>query len=120
MNGEQTVHAFWASFGWDAYDETSVPAQKPMPYITHEGAVDTFGHEVAQVATLWYRSSGWTEITAKRREIEARLTKGGLIIPYDGGAVLIRRGDPWAQRRADAVDDMARSIVLNYTVEFIE
>ncbi len=120
MTKEQAVSAFWNSFGWLAYDETSVPDQEPLPYITHEIATDDFGHEVAQTASLWYRSTGWREITEKLHEIETKVTKGGIILAYDGGALWIRRGDPWAQRMSEASDDMIRRIVINYTIEYMD
>lgn len=120
MTGEQAVHSFWASFDIPAYDETSVPDQLAFPYITHEGAVDTFGYEIAQTASIFSRSTSWAEAVSLRRQIEGKLPKGGKILPYDGGAVLMRRGDPWAQRLADTNDDWVRRIALNYTIEYIE
>lgn len=120
MNRDQAVHAFWSGFGIRAYEESSVESQAAFPYITHEGSVDYFGREVAQTASLWYRSSDWTDVIAKREEIENAITRGGKIITYDGGAVWIRMGDPWAQRMGDANDDMVRRIVLNYILEYIE
>lgn len=120
MNKDQAIHAFWASFGWDAWEETSVPDDALLPYITHEGATDNFGTEIAQTASLWDRSTSWTSVTEKRTQIEQRITRGGVLIKYDGGAVWIRRGTPWAQRMADSADDMIRRIVLNYTLEFID
>lgn len=120
MNKDNAVHYFWNSFGWRAYDETSIPDDATLPYITHEGATDIFDREVAQTASLWCRSSDWTEIIAKREEIERAITRGGIIVPYDNGAVWIRRGDPWSRRMSDATDDMIRRIVLNYYVEYIE
>lgn len=120
MNKDQAVHAFWAGFGWDAWEETSVPDSAQLPYITHEGAVDKFGTEVAQTASLWDRSSSWIPVIEKRTQIEERITRGGVLIPYDGGAVWLRMGNPWAQRMADSTDDMIRRLVLNYTLEYID
>lgn len=120
MNKDQAVHAFWKSFGLPAYDETHVDDDAKLPYITHEGAVDNFGNEIAQSASLWYRSLSWDEITAKRDEIAERITRGGVYVHYDGGAVIIRRGNPFAQRMADPNDDMIRRMLINYTVEFID
>lgn len=120
MTREKVINAFWSGFGLKAYDETTVPDMEPFPYITHEGALDTFGNEVAQTASVWDRSTSWSGVYDVLTLVERALPKGGVIVPYDGGAVLIRRGDPWAQRMADSTDDMVRRLLLNYTVEYIE
>ena len=63
------LNTFWNGFGWKAYDETTVPDDAVLPYITYEAAVDEFGHEVALTASLWIRSTSWTDIVAKEMQI---------------------------------------------------
>lgn len=120
MNKDQAIHSFFSSFNWMAYDENSVPENEPFPYITHEGSVDLFGTEIAQTGSIWTRSSSWSDAINKRIELEQRIGRGGILLTYDGGAVWIRMGTPWAQRLGDAGDDMVKRIVFNYTVEFID
>lgn len=120
MDRLQAIHGFWASFGWPAYEETSVPDGAELPYITHEGAVSDFGRPVAQTASLWDRSTGWTTVTEKEKEIAEAITRGGRYIPYDGGALIIQRASPWAQRMSEPNDDNVRRIVLNYEVEYLD
>lgn len=120
MDKLQALHSFWASFGWKAYDETSVPDTAQLPYITYESSSDNFDHAVAQTASLWDRSTSWANITAKQKEIETAITRGGKMIPYDGGAVWIKRGQPFAQRMADDSSDTVRRIVLNIETEFLD
>ena len=119
MTKEQCIHNFWSSFGWKAYDETSVPDNAELPRITYELSTDSFGNEIAQTASLWVRSTSWKAITDKADEIYAAISRGGKILSYTNGALWIRRGDPWAQRMADD-DDTLRRIVLNASVEFID
>jgi hypothetical protein len=119
MNKEQTLHAFWSGFGLKAYDETSVPDNAELPYITYEVAVDEFGANVAQTASLWYRSSSWGEITEKEQEISDYITRGGRVLGFDGGAIWLCKGSPWAQRMNDPSDEMIRRIVLNTQIEFL-
>lgn len=120
MDKVQTLHTFWSGFGLKAYDENSVPDTAKLPYITYESSVDSFGNFIALTANLWYRSSSWSEITAKEQEIADFITRGGRMINYDGGAMWIQRASPWAQRLPEANDDMIRRIVLNYTIEFMD
>ena len=125
MTREQCLHAFWSSFGWKAYDETSVPDINNLPddakynRITYEVAVGEFGTPVSLTGSLWERSTSWAGVTSKAEQIYAYIGRGGRILHYDGGALWIRRGSPWAQRMGDS-DDMMRRIVLNVEVEFIE
>lgn len=120
MNKIQTLHAFWSGFGLKAYDETSVPDNAKLPYITYEVSSDEFGAPRLQSASLWYRSSSWTEITEKEQEIADFITRGGRMLAYDGGAMWIQKASPWAQRMGDSSDDSIRRIVLNIYIEFLD
>lgn len=120
MNKIQALHSFWNGFSLKAYDEYSVPDDANLPYITYEVSSDDFGNAIAQTASLWYRSSSWSEVTAKEQEIANYITKGGRIVRYDGGSFWIQKASPWAQRMDDPSDDMIRRIILNVTVEFLD
>ena len=120
MTSTQALYQFWSSFGLSAYDETSVDDKAELPYLTYESPRDDFGYPVASSASLWYRSTSWVDITAKEVEIAERIGRGGIIVSYDGGALWIKKGNPWAQRMSEASDDMIRRIVLNVELEFID
>lgn len=130
MNKIQTLNAFWNSFGLKAYDETSVPeyitddqdnkVKLEPPYITYEVSSDNFGNTLMQSASIWYRSSSWEEISLKEQEIAEYITRGGRTLAYDGGAMWLQMGSPWAQRMAEPSDDMVRRIVLSVLVEFLD
>lgn len=128
MDALQTLNAFWGGFDLPAFDENTVPDEKDrverfgqaFPYLTYEAAKDSFGDPIAQTANLWYRSSGWGEITAKEQEISDFITRGGRMIAYDDGAMWIQKASPWAQRLEEPSDDMIRRIVLNITIEFMD
>lgn len=127
MDKLQALHSFWSDFGLKAYDENSVPDEAlkdlkndSIPYLTYEATNDDFGNPIAQTINLWYRSSSWTNITAKEQEISSFITRGGRMIAYDDGAMWIQKGAPWAQRLSDTSDDMIRRIALNVTVEFMD
>ena len=120
MNKIQTIHSFWSGFGLPAYDENVVPDKAVLPYITYEVSDDSFGTSLIQNASLWYRSSSWAEITEKEQEIADYITRGGRMLAYDGGAMWLQKGSPWAQRMSDSSDDMIRRIVLTIYVEFLD
>ena len=120
MDALQALHSFWSGFGLKAYDENTVPDNAELPYLTYEAARDTFGDPIAQTANLWYRSSGWGEITAKEQEISDFITRGGRMIAFNGGAIWIQKGSPWAQRMDDPSSDMIRRLVLNISIEYLD
>ena len=120
MNKIQTLHSFWSGFQIPAYDENSVPDGATLPYITYEVASDNFDHTLAQSASIWYRSSSWADITAKEMQIADYIGRGGRMVAYDGGAMWISMGTPWAQRMAEPSDEMIRRIVLNIQLEYLD
>ena len=119
MDKMQTLHSFWSGFGLKAYDQTVVPDDAVLPYITYEAASDDWGHDLYLTASLWYRTTSWTEITFKSQEIANYISRGGRLIPFDGGTMWIRMRAPWAQRMSDE-DGQIRRIVLSITIEFLD
>lgn len=122
MTKAAAIYQFWSGFGLNAYEANTVPTgddAPELPYITYSLVTDAFGGEVAMSASLWYRSTSWTEINAKTEEIAERLGLGGLTIPCDGGSVWIKPGTPFAQNMADPSDEMIRRKYINISAEFI-
>ena len=120
MDKQQTLQTFWSSFGIPAYDETSVPDDAKLPYVTYEVLTDNFGNMLSCSASLWYRSTSWAGITEKSYEIDSRIGRGGVILNYEGGAVWISKGSPWQMRMGDPDDDMVRRILFNLNVEYLD
>ena len=120
MDKVQAINNFWNSFSLKAYDATSVPDNTQMPYITYELSTDSFGERLSLTASIWYRSSSWREIQLKEMEIADHITRGGIMINYDDGAMWIQRGTPWAIRLTGESDEYVRRISLNVEVEFID
>lgn len=120
MDKIQALSSFWNSFDLIAYDENTVPDDAKLPYITYEVSSDDFGKVLVQTASLWYRSSSWSDITAKEEQIASYITRGGRLVKYSDGAFWIQKEQPWAQRMNDPSDQMIRRIVLNISVEFLD
>lgn len=122
MTKAAAVYQFWASFGLDTYEENSVYQmdEKPtFPYLTYELNTDSFdGESVALSASLWYRSTSWTQANAKAEEISAAIGRIGKIIECDGGYIWIKRRSPFSQSMGDDSDDMIKRKLLSVSVEF--
>ena len=119
MTKAAAIYQFWSGFGLTAYEENSVPDEAQFPYITYQLVTDSFDREVAATASLWYRSESWTSINAKTEEISQKISRGGKIIPCDGGAIWLKRGQPFAQSMDDESDNLIKRKYLNITAEFI-
>ena len=119
MTKAAAIYQFWNSFGLTAYDENTVPTDADFPYITYQFVTDSFDREIPLSASLWYRSESWTEINAKTEEISQKISRGGKIISCDGGAIWLKRGQPFAQSMGDESDNLIKRKYLNITAEFI-
>lgn len=119
MTKAAAIYQFWNSFGLTAYEENTVSDDAKFPYITYQLVTDSFDHEVPVTASLWYRSESWTAINAKTEEISQKISRGGKIISCDGGAIWLKRGQPFAQNMGDESDDLIKRKYLNITAEFM-
>lgn len=120
MDKFQALHTFWSSFDLPAYDQYTVPDKAKLPYITYETATGSIGDVINLTASLWYRDTGWAEISRKAQEIADVIE--GLYPPtlkLDTGRLLLTRGVPWSQRMNDPDDDGIRRVVLNVQAEFL-
>ena len=119
MTKAQAINSFWNRFGIPAYEMNTVPVDAQLPYITYSFVTGSAGEDVSMDASVWYRSTSWTEINAKADEIGAHIGLGGTVLRCDGGAIWIRRGQPFAQSMSDPTDDMIRRKYINITAEYI-
>ena len=119
MTKAAAIYQFWSGFGLTAYEENTVQSDAAFPYITYQLVTDSFDREVQVTASLWYRGESWTGINAKTEEISQKISRGGKIIPCDGGAIWLKRGQPFAQNMGDESDDLIKRKYLNITAEFM-
>ena len=119
MNKIQVLDQFWNSFGWDAYDDSSVPQGASLPYITYSVSSGGFSDQSIQLsASLWVKSTSWVDITAKVATISEYIGYSGVVLPCDGGYLWIKRGSTFAQRMSDP-DSTIRRVVLTIEVDYL-
>ena len=119
MTKAAAIYQFWSGFDLTAYEENTVPTDAAFPYITYQLVTDSFDREIQLTASLWYRSESWTAINAKTEEISQKISRGGKIIACDGGAIWLKRGQPFAQNMGDESDNLIKRKYLNITAEFM-
>ena len=119
MTKAAAIYQFWNSFGLKVYEENTVPDDATFPCITYQLVTDSFDREVSFTASIWYRSESWTAINAKTEEISQKISRGGNIISCDGGAIWLKRGQPFAQNMGDESDNLVKRKYINITAEFM-
>lgn len=117
MDKWQALQAFWESFGLDAYDESSVPDDAVMPYITYMAGIDQFDTPIPLYASVWYRSSTWKDISLKTSDIEKAIGAYKLIPLNDHEYLCIKKGTPFAQRMRDE-DETIKRVYINIEAEY--
>lgn len=94
----RALNTFFNGFGIPGYLEDNIPPAASLPYLTYKSVVPGGWNEEASFhGRLWYPSSaGRLPILQTEDKISAALA-GGLTVPCEGGAILLRKGTPWAQ-----------------------
>lgn len=126
MGRDETIHAFWSSFGILAFEENSVPTNEtikamglePFPRITYD-VVDgsSWGSEVAMSAMIHSKSSSWREAVDIKNAISKYLGDSGKQFDCENGSIWIKKADPFAQRTGTLEDDTVRQYLINISVE---
>ena len=120
MNKAQKLHEFWSSVEIPAYDENSVPDDVKYPYITYSVVDDSIGNVTSPTASIWYRSSSWAGVEAKKNEVAKRIAEHGFLsLKIDDGYIYLVKGVPFAQRMVDPSDELVKRMYLNLQAEFL-
>lgn len=117
MNKVQAIHNFWSSFGLPAYEETTVPQDATMPYITYNVATAEIDSFVGLTASLWDYGTSWKRLQLLAEEIADRVSTMNPI-KIDTGFLRLDLGSPFSQNLSDE-DDMIRRVYINLQGEFL-
>lgn len=119
MTKDKALYAWFNQF-LPAYPTSNVPDDAVFPYLTYELIMGAFDSgEIGLTVNLWFYTESEAVPNAKAQEIAAAIGIGGALVPYDGGAVWIKRGSPWCQNIAEDDDINIKRRYLNITVEYL-
>lgn len=119
MDKWQAQHQFWSSFSIPAYEENSVPKDPTFPYITYQAVSGGFEAILTVSASIWTRTTSWTQADAKADEIERYIRSMGYP-EIDGGRYRVYIGDTtFAQSMGDPNDDQIKRKLLTVNFEFL-
>ena len=117
MNSAEAFQRWLEGFGLPVYATSSVPDDAKLPYVTYDWAIGDFlSGEVNETVNLWYRTTSEAVPNAKADEIGKALGLGGVMLPYDGGGMWLKRGSPFCQ---SVTEEGAKRRYLNIDIEFI-
>jgi hypothetical protein len=121
MTKDAAIQAFFESFGLNAYPATSVPTGSDapnFPYITYNAPTDSDLERTTVSASVWYRTTNWTQLNSKVRQISESVGQGN-VLKCDDGAIIIRKSTPFAQPLGDDSDNMIKRKVLTFEFLFV-
>lgn len=111
------VYGFLSGFGIPAYASTSTPDQAAFPYLTYDLVLPEWGQgEMTMTVNLWYRGDSEAPANAKAEEIGQALGIGGVLVPFDDGALWLKKGSPFVQSMGGE-DDKVKRRYINIDIE---
>lgn len=120
---DMALYEFWSSFGLTAYEQNSVPTgdnAPSFPYITYSVVIDDSDNIAALDASIWDRGTSWARCENVLEEISKALNdKSRFILPCDGGAIVLRKGTPFANNMGDPEDNLIKRKILNVDALYI-
>lgn len=120
MTKSEAIYNFWAQFGIPAYDESTVPDDAPLPYITYSVITDSIGNVCRTSASIWDESYSWKYVSNMTNAISRTIAEMyPPTIAIDGGRLYVTMGTPFAQRMREDSNDKIRRVRLNVDFEFL-
>ena len=125
MDKWQAQHKLWSSFGYPAYDASSVPDgddednRPSFPYITYQGIDGVFDSDTPSSISIWTRSYSWIQANTISNPVLQALKNGGITVKYDEGIIWVTLGDPASQNMGDPNDDLIRRKVISILIHFL-
>lgn len=120
MTRGQAIYSWLSCFGVDSYAVDAVPNTVSYPYLTYDASNGFWGDsDTPLIINLYYRDTSGAVANAKAEEICAAIGRGGKIIPCDGGAVWLKRGDPAWQSIKNTDDDKIRQRYISIDMQWL-
>lgn len=94
----RALYSFFNSFGIPGYLEDIIPTGAKLPYLTYHPTIPGGWNESATFhARLWYPSSKSRVPVLQAVDRISAALQDGTTLSCEGGAILLRKGTPWAQ-----------------------
>lgn len=117
---KEVLYAFWSQFGLDAYLSDCVPKDAELPYITYNVTQPAFNGASVLTAFVWVprETKGNANRTMLMDLIAEAIPVGGVMLPVDGGYIILRRND--ADFQTDWQDETDTDVIAGRTSYIIQ
>lgn len=119
MTKSQALYEFFNGFGLSAYPTTSVPEEIKFPWATYENNIGNYGDQISTTLQIWYHTDSEAVLNNKVDEISDAIGLGGKLVPFDEGAMWIKRGTPWSTPINQQSDNSIKGRSLNIEIDFM-
>lgn len=98
-----------------AYSSSEIPENVSMPFLTYELSDGQYGDGDCNITVnMWFHTDSEAVPNAKVLELSRAIGLGGVILPYDNGAVWLKRGNPWCQSLSGQDNEDSKDIKRRY------
>ena len=119
MNKWQAIDNFWNRFDIPAYDESSIPDNISLPYISYSVQIGSLGDTLLITASIYDRSTSWKFVSDKADQI-ANYVGRFVVLPLSTGYLWLTPGTPFAQRMSgDVYSDVIKRVYIVLNGEFL-
>lgn len=120
MTKAAALNKFFNTFGMTAYPSSAVPEDVIFPYLTYELATgDIYSGDISIVVNLWFHTQSEKIPNDKVEQIAKAIGIGGATVPYDEGAIWIKKGSPFSQSLNDENNNTVKRRLINLTLEYL-
>lgn len=114
MTKGEAIYQFFNNF-MTAYSASETPEDVSMPFLTYELSDGQYGDgECSITVNLWFHTDSEAIPNAKVLELSRLIGRGGIVLPYDNGAVWIKRGTPFSQSLSGQDNEDTKDIKRRY------
>lgn len=119
MTKAQALDKFFNVF-LSSYPVTSVPDDVKFPYGTYEVQTGSFGDApVSIVYSMWFHTNSEKIPNEAVEDVRSAIGRGGVILACDGGAMWVKRGEPFSISTNLQNDNSVKTRQINITIEYL-
>lgn len=116
----QALQTFFKQFFDKCYAANDAPETTTFPFMTYEFSTGSINDgEIAIVADLWFLTDSEKTPNKKAQDIADAIGLGGIMLPYTGGAIWLKRGSPFCNAITDDTNHKIKRRVINLSAEFL-
>lgn len=121
MTKDKALYEWFQGFGMPFYPATALPPAKDLkfPYGTYEAVFASFGETVYPTVNMYFKTASEATPNKAVDAFEKAVGNGGTLVECDGGAMWIKKGQPFVQAIADHDNSSIKRRLISIAIEFL-